>query len=1564
MSAGGRRRDWFIACPGNRGGIRVSHGSLHGFSQRGSQVYLALFALLALAAAGHLVRGGSPSVSGKVPALSLPASAPRTQAATSNVPEKTKHDVADAYGKLPLAFVQNRGQTDRSVRYYAQGPGRAFYFTPEKAVLTFTNKEKGVALNLTPLGASPSTRLVASGRAPGKVNYLIGSEHHRSLPAYRELAYRNVWPGVDLVFRGQGGTLKYELHVRAGADLSKIQLAYAGADGVSVGRGGNLLIDTPLGTLRDAHPHSYQRIGGKHVPVDSRYAVKSHGSSYGFALGSSYEPRHPLVIDPGIEYSTFLGGPGSDRADGVAVDAAGSAYITGRANSGFPATPGAFDTSSNGPGSGGDAYVTKLNASGSALEYSTYVGGATAGDSGLAIAIDGAGSAYITGSTSSTDFPTTPAAYDTSYNGSGGSDAFVAKLSPDGSALDYSTYLGGSNSSGFFDLGSGIAVDGTGAAYIAGEADSANFPVTPGAFDTTDNGGADAFVTKLAPTGSSLAYSTLLGGASFDSATALAVDGSGNAYIAGYGTSTDYPTTAGAFDQSYNQGWDVFVTKLDASGASLAYSTYLGGATYDEARGITVDGAGGAYVTGHTFSSDYPTTAGAFDTSYDNSVGGSDAFVTKLDGSGGALSYSTFLGGSGDDLGEGIAVDAAGRAYVTGYTETTNFPTVQATDTSYNGGSFDVFVTKLGAAGGSLDFSTYLGGSSDDRGYGIAADGATGRVYVAGQTDSSGFPATAGATDTSYNGGFDAFVTRLPPVGSSLTRAEEPVVIQQSLPDQTGYASGSINAALPDRLLGIAPGDLVAFRWDGAWKQVPVQVDEREVMDLNRPYTTARPTCSDPCYSNPPDGGAIHPEFTDPGTFVGPDSDPTLDANDEVALMASDAGGPRTTSYAPAGVDPASAVEVEVSDPIDGGNGYVYLFKDRSGLDPAAGKDYVHYDFNLTNGPYKTGAYNPTGPTAGGGMNRGPRPETSSVQTGNYRRGFTDRWYDNELRVLRGGATGVDILDRHDDQFDTADASCVRDQQTFSIGEGAFIVNKDGPVRAIRDFVGANSGPHVQRQHIFYSDVEVINTFLRVHPIPGVIDFFDYSAAGSGLTYQNGVMTPTGLVSGTPPGGVPIDGQPDVVGGAGSSLMDGFESVDGPQGGLSMPQRLLTNNPDPSYHISYRDGNVTNQALCTGDDNQLYGASGPQLNSAVDNTDEANKLTYGGGQFVNVFYQRNIYYEAPGQADGGKRLAEMEAPVDLTLQGVTMSEPTGTIVVRKDAVPDDPQDFDFTAGGGLSPASFRLDDDADPALSNTRTFTNVATGSGYSIAEAAMPAGWEQTGASCDDGSSPSNITVSGGETVTCTFTNSRASGYPRPKGATPLRVSLVPAFAACTGANRTHGAPLASPSCNPPSQSSDHLTVGTFDANGNSANSIGSLRADVIAGDPSPSADEADVALAFSLSDIRNKSDLLDYTGELQGRAVVRITDRGNGAGSAAGTVADFPYAFTVPCSATADTTVGSTCSIATTADTLVPGAIEEGNRSIWEFGQVEVFDGGADGLASTNGDNTPFARQGLFVP
>jgi hypothetical protein len=531
---------------------------------------------------------------------------------------------------------------------------------------------------------------------------------------------------------------------------------------------------------------------------------------------------------------------------------------------------------------------------------------------------------------------------------------------------------------------------------------------------------------------------------------------------------------------------------------------------------------------------------------------------------------------------------------------------------------------------------------------------------------------------------------------STLDRPDAPVVLQQTQPASNGSATGPINVHLPDELLGIEPGDLVAFGWEGGWKQIPVQVDEREMMDLNRIYGPGYPNCSDPCYSKPPDG-ARHINYTDPGTWVGPDSDPTLDADDEVALMARDAGGRAGSPFAPAGVSAASGTEVEITDPLDGGTGYVYLFERTDpGLDPGAGRSYVDYDFELENGPYKEGAYHPTNTAPGEGMAHGPRPEASQVTTANYTRGFTDRWLDDEIRVHRDDATGVDILDRHDAQFDALDATCVRTQATYRAGEGAFVTNRSGPVRAIRDFIGANSGPHVQRQHIFYAAKEDINTYLRVHPVPGVTDFFDYSADGVGLRYSNG----TGEI--TLNSNLAIDGVPDpFIPAGGLSGLDGWESVDGPQGGLTMPQRFVTDNVDPTYRVNYRDGNVTGMQLCNGDD-ELYGASGPQGNSAFENTDEAGRDQWGGGLFKYLFYRRTIYYEAPGEADGPRRFAEEDNPLELSLSPAGLADEPADEgpVAAFEFAPDSPTAGDLvsftstsTAGGEIASHEWDLTGD-------------------------------------------------------------------------------------------------------------------------------------------------------------------------------------------------------------------------------------------------------------------------------
>jgi len=488
--------------------------------------------------------------------------------------------------------------------------------------------------------------------------------------------------------------------------------------------------------------------------IGGRFVERPGG--WGIAVGS-YDPTQLLVIDP-LVYSTYIGGSGTDRGYAIAVDGSGNAYVTGFTRStDYDVTPGAFQTTYGGGLE--DVFVTKLNAAGTALVYSTYIGGII-DDYGTAIAVDGSGNAYVTGYTSSTNYPVTPGAFQTTNGGI--RDVFVTKLNATGTALVYSTYIGGSGE----DYGYGIAVDGSGNAYVTGYTWSTNYPVTPGAFQTTKSttllSERDVFVTKLNATGTALVYSTYLGGSDSDYGYAIAVDGSGNAYVTGYTLSTDYDVTPGAFQTRKEGGADVFVTKLNATGTALVYSTYIGGSGSDRGNAIAVDGSGNAYVTGETNSTNYDVTPGAFQTT---NGGGWDVFVTKLNATGTALVYSTYIGGSDNDEGNAIAVDGSGNAYVTGETSSTDYDitpgALQTTKSTTNSYETDVFVTKLNAAGTALVYSTYIGGSDDDVGYAIAVDG-SGYAYVTGYTRSTDYDVTPGAFQTTYGGGGgDVFVTKV-----------------------------------------------------------------------------------------------------------------------------------------------------------------------------------------------------------------------------------------------------------------------------------------------------------------------------------------------------------------------------------------------------------------------------------------------------------------------------------------------------------------------------------------------------------------------------------------------------------------------------------------------------------------------------------------------------------------------------------------------------------------------------------------------------------------------------------
>jgi hypothetical protein len=691
-----------------------------------------------------------------------------------------------AYGRLPLAFIANAGQIDARVRYSAQAGGASFYFTQNEVVFSFIKGTKGTVLRLGFVGANPTARIEGRGRAASRVNYFVGSDPSKwrsHLPTYRQVIYRDLWPGIDMVFRGAAGGLKYEFVLDPSARVSDIRLAYRGADALSLGSGGDLMIETPLGMLRDDRPRSYLLKGSRGIPVASRFTIERARTVYGFAVGKK-NARRRLVIDPGLVYSTYLGGSGGtssigDVANSVAIDAVGSTYVTGHTpSSDFPTTVGAFQ-----PANGGghaDVFVTKLNATGSALAYSTFLGGSLE-DDGLGIAVDADGSAYVTGQTNSLNFPITPGSFQTTSGGgpaSLGNEVFVTKLSPTGSALAYSTYLGGSE----VEEGLGIAVDAAKNAYVVGQTSSdfgpetcvgcLKFPTTPGAFQPMPGApsggvGFDAFVTKLNASGNALIYSSYLGGSGTDRGLGIAVGTDGTVYLSGVTDSTNFPITAGVFQAGFAGGFmgDAFVTRVNTSGSALVYSSYLGGSGLDRGLGVAVDGLGSAYLTGDTSSLNFPTTVGAFQTVHGG--GFEDSFVTKVNGIGSALLYSSYLGGCSNDVGTHIAVDSLGNAHLTGETDSTNFPTTAGAFQTAFGGQGDAFVTKVNENGHTLTYSTFLGGGAIDAGSGIAV-AADGTVYLAGTTYSPDYPTTLGAFQTTLRGVNDAFVTKLnlDPVGA------------------------------------------------------------------------------------------------------------------------------------------------------------------------------------------------------------------------------------------------------------------------------------------------------------------------------------------------------------------------------------------------------------------------------------------------------------------------------------------------------------------------------------------------------------------------------------------------------------------------------------------------------------------------------------------------------------------------------------------------------------------------------------------------------------------------------
>jgi hypothetical protein len=683
-------------------------------------------------------------------------------------------EVRQAYGKLPLGFEPNDGQVDGQVRFLARGSGYGLFLTATEAVLALQTpagrdrpSERAV-VRMKLASASRHVRIEGLDALPGTVNYFVGdpSRWRRSVPSYARVRYHGVYPGIDLVFYGNQGQLEYDFVVAPRANPAAIRLVFEGTS-LRVDTGGDLVGAVGGGEIRMRKPLLYQDVAGVRVPIRGEWLLADAGQ-VGFRV-AAYDRTKPLVIDPILSYATYLGGSLDDVGAGIAVDDAGNSYVTGFTTSmNFPRTGTAVQATLAGSN---DAFVTKLDPTGSTLVYSTYLGG-SGSEAASDIAVDSLGNAYVTGATLSPDFPTTAGAVQAF---GGATDAFVTKLNSTGSALVYSTYLGGND----VDTGGGIGLDAAGNAYVAGSTLSPDFPTTPGAYQTIPRSGLpapptftpsryDAFVTKLLATGS-LGYSTYLGGTDSEVGADVAVDSAGNAYLTGSTRSDDFPTTPAAF-QSSRGGLDeaAYVTKLDASGSFLQYSTYLTGSHHDFGSGIAVDAAGSAYVTGGTQAADFPTTPNAAQPTFG---GDADAFLTKLQPDGTALAYSTYLGSSGQEWADDVAVDSGGNAYVTGTTRSTDFPTTPgAFQPASGGGFYDIFVAKLNPVSGAVIYSSYLGGSDAEAIPAVAVDPA-GSAYVTGFTVSEDFPVTPAAFQPAFGGERDAFVAKISdavPPGSSI----------------------------------------------------------------------------------------------------------------------------------------------------------------------------------------------------------------------------------------------------------------------------------------------------------------------------------------------------------------------------------------------------------------------------------------------------------------------------------------------------------------------------------------------------------------------------------------------------------------------------------------------------------------------------------------------------------------------------------------------------------------------------------------------------------------------------
>ena len=657
--------------------------------------------------------------------------------------------------KLPLAFAQNAGQADPHIKFLSRHSGAEVLLLADGTELRLGGWKRSLRMKLK--RANEQASIHGTDILPGRQNYLLGNQPakwHTDVPLFGKVIYGEIYPHTKLIYYGKDGELEYDFELEPGGNPKSIRLSFDQYARIHLDEGGNLIISSRDGTVAQPRPVAYQDVAGKRQPIAVDYVL---GGSHevGFRIGE-YDHSRTLVIDPTLIFSTYLGGAGDDTGSSVARDSTGNIYIAGSTTStNFPTVGAAY---ANNKGLT-DVFVTKLNPAGTTIIYSTYIGGSGI-DRADGLAVDASGNAYVVGRAgdTSTDFPTTAGSLATTYRG-GDFDGIVFKLNSAGNALVYSSFIGAEDN----DSVEGIAVDASGNAYLTGGTRSVGFPTTVTAYQGNRSGDTDAFLAKLNPNGSALLYSTYLGGSGTDRGSGVAIDTSGHAYVAGYTSAPDFPT-ANEFQTSSGGSFDAFIAKIDPSASgvnSLVFSSYLGGLGDDKAYGIAIDSSdSNLYVAGQTSSNNFPLLNPA-----QASFGGFfDAFVAQVTTSGNKI-YATYLGGSGDDRATGLAVNAAGEAYVTGFTSSTNFPTVSPLQIA-NGGGFDAFLTKINASGSVFVYSTYLGGSGNESNVSTVTStdpitlDASNNAYVTGYTASTNFP-TVSPLQSSSAGGQDVFLMKI-----------------------------------------------------------------------------------------------------------------------------------------------------------------------------------------------------------------------------------------------------------------------------------------------------------------------------------------------------------------------------------------------------------------------------------------------------------------------------------------------------------------------------------------------------------------------------------------------------------------------------------------------------------------------------------------------------------------------------------------------------------------------------------------------------------------------------------